>query len=85
MWKLIFNRFLDAADLSSDNQEKLKVIEQEIFLNIKPQVERELDQTWDGDQNANRLADQKVAMSFKKSFINYESDRSKDDPKYFKF
>ena len=71
--------------MSSDNQEKLKVIEQEIFLNIKPQVERELDQTWDGDQNANRLADQKVAMSFKKSFINYESDRSKDDPKYFKF
>ena len=71
--------------MSSDNQEKVKVIEQEIFLNIKPQVERELDQTWDGDQNANRLADQKVAMSFKKSFINYESDRSKDDPKYFKF
>ena len=71
--------------MSSDNQEKLKEIEQEIFLNIKPQVERELDQTWDGDQNANRLADQKVAMSFKKSFINYESDRSKDDPKYFKF
>lgn len=83
-WKVIFNRFLDSADLSTEEREQVKIIEQEIFLNIKPQVEKE-HVTWDGEKESNRLADFKVAQSVKKSFLNYENDRGRSDPKYFKF
>ena len=83
-WKVVFNRFLDSADLSTEDRDKVKIIEQEIFLNIKPHVEKE-HVTWDGGRESNRLADFKVAQSVKKSFLNYENDRERRDPKYFKF
>ena len=65
--------------------EKSLEIEQELFLNIKQQVEKELGTEWDGGLEANRLADFKVAQSVKKSFVNYEKNRATSDPKYFKF
>ena len=83
-FKVIFNRFLDSADLPAADLEHLKTLENEIYINIKPQVEKEL-QGRVGDNISNSLADFKVAQSVKKSFLNYENDRKKGDPKYFKF
>ena len=65
--------------------EKSLKIEQELFLNIKQQVEKELNMEWDGGLEANRMADFKVAQSVKKSFGNYEKNRATNDPKYFTF
>ena len=60
-------------------------IEEEIFLNIKADVEKELGRDWVGDKEQNSLADMKVAQSVKKSFRNYERSRKGTDIQYFKF
>lgn len=60
-------------------------IEEEIFLNIKAEVEKELGREWEGDKEQNSLADMKVAQSVKKSFRNYERTRKGTDIQYFKF
>ena len=76
---------MDSAELSPADKEKTRNIEQEVFLNIKAHVEKELNHSWDGEKKSNRLADFKIAQSIKKSFLNYESDRQRNDPKYFNF
>ena len=75
---------MDSADLSTGDRDKIKAIEQDIFLNMKAQMEKE-NQTWDGEKESNKVADFKVAQSIKKSFLNYEKDRKKSEPQYFKF
>lgn len=84
-WKTAFYRFLDSGDVPSHDFEKALAIEKDLFLNIKPQVEKELGTEWDGQSEANRLADFKVAQSVKKSFFNYEKNRASGDPKFFTF
>ena len=81
----MFYRFMDSGDLSSADLEKSLAIEQELFLNIKPQVEKELGREWDGGLEANKVADFKVAQSIKKSFYNYEKTRASSDRQFFKF
>ena len=46
---------------------------------------KQLGRDWEGDQEQNTLADFKVAQSVKRSFLNYEKSRNKNDPKYFEF
>ena len=71
--------------MSSPDLEKALRIEEEVFLNIKAQVEKELGRDWDGGTEANKLADFKVAQSVKKSFHNYEKTRASSDRQFFKF
>ena len=78
-------RLLDGADVPPDDMNKIRAIENEVFLNIKAEIEKETGQTWDGNKSVNKLADSKVARCFKKSFMNYESNRGSEDKKYFKF
>ena len=76
---------MDSAVLPSADLEKSLEIEQQLFLNVKSQVEKELGREWDGGLEANRLADFKVAQSVKKSFHYYEKTRAASDPQFFKF
>ena len=71
--------------MSPSDLEKALTIEEEVFLNIKPQVEKDLGRDWDGGTEANKLADFKVAQSVKKSFHNYEKTRASNDRQFFKF
>ena len=59
--------------------------EEEMFRNVKPEVEKELGIQWDGGVEANRLADLKIAQCFKNSFKYYESTRQPNEPTFFKF
>ena len=84
-WKKILYRLIDSNVLLPPDLDKVTTIEQEVFLNIKPEVEKELDREWRGDKEQNSLADFKVAQSFKRSFVNYEKSRGDEDIQYFKF
>ena len=74
---------IDSSTLAPDDRDKAMRIEEELFINIKPEVERELGGNWEGDEEQNRLADFKIAQCLKKSFLNFE--RSSKDIHYFKF
>ena len=56
-----------------------------VFINIKPEVEKELDRKWIGDKEQNSIADFKVAQSLKRSFVNYEKSSRDEDVQFFKF
>ena len=85
VWKRTFYRLVDSSVLPASDLDQARLIEQEIFLNIKPEVEKELGRPWMGDKEQNRLADFKVALSVKRSFNNYEKNRGDKDVQYFKF
>lgn len=84
-WKRTFYRLVDSSVLPASDLDQARLIEQEIFLNIKPEVEKETGRQWMGDKEQNSLADFKVALSVKRSFMNYEKSRSDKDVQYFKF
>ena len=74
---------IDSSTLAPGNRDQARRIEEELFINIKPEVERELGRIWEGDEEQNRLADIKISQCLKKSFLNFE--RSSKDIHYFKF
>ena len=71
--------------LDDEDANRLAGIEMEIFGNIVKDVEKEMDQEWSGTKKENRIADEKVAMSIRNSFLNYERDRKANAPSFFKF
>lgn len=60
-------------------------IEMDIFGNIVKEVEKVTKQDWTGSLKDNKLADEKVAMSIRNSFQNYERDRKGKDVSFFNF
>ena len=74
---------IDSGTLAPDNCNQAQRIEEELFLNIKHEVEKESGQDWVGDKEQNRLADLKIAQCLKRSFLNFE--KSSKDVHYFKF
>ena len=85
IWKKTYYRLIDSNVLPPSDLTQARGIEEEIFLNIKGEVEKELGREWAGDKEQNSLADMKVAQSLKKSFQNYEKGRKGGDIKFFKF
>ena len=57
----------------------------DIFSNIVKEVEKATKQDWSGSLKENKLADEKVAMSIRNSFQNYERDRKGKDVSFFNF
>ena len=84
-WKRIFYTLNDSNVLPPPDLDQARNIEEEVFLNIKSEVEKELGREWIGDKEQNSLADLKVAQSLKKSFVYYEKSREDKDKQYFKF
>ena len=85
MWKIIFNRFLDCAELDDDDRDRIMQIEDIIFNNIKKEVEEDTGKDFSGTEEENRRADFKVAKSVKSSFESYEKTRKSSDTSFFRF
>ena len=83
MWKKTFYRMIDANSLAPDDRDQARSIEEELFINIKPEVEKQSGRDWDGDEEQNLLADLKIAQCLKRSFLNFE--KSSKDVHYFNF
>lgn len=83
LWRRAFYRLIDSSTLNPDDRDRARRIEEELFINIKPEVESEVGRDWEGDEEQNRLADLKIAQCLKKSFRNFE--RSSKDVHYFNF
>ena len=84
-WKSLLYRLVDSSVLAPTDLEMIISTEEEMFLNVKPEVEKELQREWDGGLEANRLADLKIAQCFKNSFKYYEKNRLATEPTFFKF
>ena len=82
---MIFNRFLDGAELDDDDRERIMQIEDIIFNNIKKEVEDDTGKDWSGTAEENRRADFKVSKSVKSSFESYEKTRKSSDASFFRF
>lgn len=68
---------------TGDEVEKIRKIEEELFLTfVKKEVEDEQG-TWAGVVSNNRLADMKVAGIVKSCFKNYNKVKKECDPSYF--
>ena len=68
---------------TGDDVEKIRKIEEELFLTfVKKEVEDEQG-TWVGSVSNNRLADTKVAGIVRGSFKNYNKFKKECDPSYF--
>ena len=68
---------------TGDDVEKIRKMEEELFLTfVKKDVEDEQG-TWVGSVSNNRLADTKVAGIVKTSFKNYERIKKECEPSYF--
>ena len=68
---------------TGDDVEKIRKMEEELFLTfVKKDVEDEQG-TWVGSVSNNRLADTKVAGIVKTSFKNYEKTKKKFEPAFF--
>ena len=76
---------MDSSVLAPIESERIISTEEEMFRNVKPEVEKELGIEWDGGVEANSLADLKIAQCFKNSFKSYENTRLTNEPSFFKF
>ena len=85
MWKIVFNRFLDAAELEEEDRDRIMQIEDVIFKNIQKEVEHDTGNDWSGTKDENYRADFKIAKSVKSSFESYEKSKQKNDPSFFRF
>ena len=41
---------IDGSSLAPDDRDQARSIEEELFINIKPEVEKQLGRDWDGDE-----------------------------------
>lgn len=71
VWKKLWNRFLDGGTMKDEVRKDLLKIENKIFNNIKPDVEKET-HPWTGSQEQNFIADHAVAKAVSKAFETYE-------------
>ena len=81
-FKKYFYRAVDGCDNSSA---PLKPVEERVFKNIKPDIEKEFDKEWDGSLEMNKKADFKVSAAIRNSLLAYERNRKKNQKPYFKF
>ena len=67
-WKREFYRFLDSYKKSGNVKTQLQTIEEDIFENIRGEIETEFGHTWSGSKEENRVADMKISSAIKSSF-----------------
>ena len=68
---------------TGDDVEKIRKIEEELFLTFVKKEAEDEQGTWAGSVSNDRLADTKVAGIVKGSFKNYNKFKKECDPSYF--
>jgi len=86
-WKQLYYRLVDSDDLPDDVKATVRKIERNMFVVIKPEVEKETGTNWDNSSQQNKMADVKIASMLKKSFCLYERNNADNthSTSYFKF
>ena len=73
--------------MPDDVKATVRKIERNMFVVIKPEVEKETGTNWDNSSQQNKMADVKIASMLKKSFCLYERNNADNthSTSYFKF
>ena len=88
VFKKLFYRLIDghSGEMDEELKNKLKEVEERIFLSIKDSVEKECDQPWGKcSKNINQLADMKICGIIRNSLYWHERNKLNDSDKVFKF